>query len=87
MYARVTIAMPYSIKETFNAGVRERLSELRSVALTAFDGDKDSAWKYLCRPRIGWGDERSLFEQSLSSVDGHQAAMTAIRQMECGIYV
>lgn len=87
MLIKVTVAFPYSLKETFDSAVRGRLSELRSVALEAFGGDKDNAWKYLCSPRKGWGDERSLFEQSLSSDEGHQAAITAIRQMEYGVYV
>jgi hypothetical protein len=82
MYYSVTIAVPYSLREIFDANARRRLNELRDAALDACERNSKSAWLYICSPRRGWGDERSLFEQSLSSEEGHKNAMSAIGQMK-----
>ncbi len=84
MYVNIEIAVPYSLKEVFSSEVHNRLSELRQSALECIS-DRKAAWNYLSSPRYGWG-ERSLFEQSLSSPEGHDKAMTAIAQMKYRAY-
>lgn len=87
MYLHIEIAKPYSIREIFDGAVHQRVKTLRKEALEAFDGHKPTAWRYLCRPRHGWADTRSLFQQSLQSSESHQLAMDAIMQMVHGVYV
>ena len=84
MYVKIEIAFPYSVREVFDTAAHARLSSLRSEALSAFEGNKKQAWHYLSAPRNGWGNENSLFRQSLSSAEGHENAMNAIGQMVHG---
>lgn len=90
MYLRIEVCVPYSLRELFDRSASNRLSELRSTALEAFNGDRKAAWDYISKSRTGWGEgmnSKSLFDQSRASPEWHKKAMNAIGQMVHGVYV
>lgn len=82
----IEICLPYSLKEVFNAEVRDRLNDLRAKAVDLYQGDRKSAWKFICTPHA-LHNGKSLLELSEASQEGHEQALYRINCITHGLPV
>lgn len=82
----IEVCMPYSLKEVFSSAVHHRLVDLREKAVELYQGDRKSAWKFICTPHA-LHDGKSLLELSETSQEGHEQALYRINCITYGLPV